>query len=222
MSEDLEQRLRSFPDAVVPPQSPSVGDVERGGIRRRRMRRAVAGATAAAVVGVGGLLSFQMIQSDPAGSTRPASSAFQASDDEDPWVRHENQEWGVSVRTPESWHLRWGESKHVAIASFSFGDEGFCDPGGALATLPVDGAFLWMFEAPNGSGWHFDGRPDDLTLDESTFASYEGLGCQDSYRVIFEDKGRFFVAYVAFGHDVSNADRERATEVLDSVEVDPH
>lgn len=138
-------------------------------------------------------------------------------------MTHRNDQLGLSITTPAEWTIRWSEppqSTALYGSTFAFdGSRGFCGKQDPLTTLPADGAFFWMYEfdLPDAPP-----RPDSFSLDEQSFAPYEGSGCVLTYRMDFSDSGRTFGVHVAFGTDASTALRGEVLQALDSLEVEPN
>lgn len=133
---------------------------------------------------------------------------------------HRNDELGLAITTPAEWTTQWSASPQSTAlygATFAFDrSNGFCSKQGPLTTLPPDGAFFWMYEfdLPDAPL-----RPESFSIDEQSFASYEGSGCVGTYRINFSDSDRTFSIHVAFGPEAGAALRDELITALDSLEV---
>jgi hypothetical protein len=130
---------------------------------------------------------------------------------------------GVSFRYPNGWDVTafstTNSPRRLAIASYPLSDdavEGDCGGMRAVEFLPPGGALVLLIDY--GSRLRsFPERPAELALNEGAFAEYECFGPSTLFRFRIGDHA--LQAHVALGRDASDAMRDRALAILESLEV---
>jgi hypothetical protein len=131
-------------------------------------------------------------------------------------------EQGLTLSYPSGWSRTpfstTNDPHRLAVASYPLpatSVEGDCGGIDAVERLPDNGALVLVIDY--GDGPSFDPRPNPLDLSSGEFGNYECFGESTAFR--FRVGQRDLQAHVAFGADATDDVKERALDVVRSIEV---
>jgi hypothetical protein len=130
---------------------------------------------------------------------------------------------GLTLVVPSGWSSTpfsaTNDPHRLAVASYPLSAEsveGDCGGSEAVGQLPKDGALVVVIDYGDRPG--FGLRPDDLELSSGTFAHYECFGPSTAFTFRVGERG--IQVHVAFGPDATADMKERALDVVRSIETE--
>ncbi|MFN2593642.1 MAG: hypothetical protein ABR579_01990 [Actinomycetota bacterium] len=239
MTTDIESFLHNMAAEVDPRPMPSET------IKRTHVRRvatmvslflalgvAIAGASLGikAIVGdAGGPVSHPIGGPYSSPSAAPSCESWMDCPVPPPtWIVHADTRDGLAIVAPRSWTYRdtgisgpIDPAPEIAIGTWDFPTGGRCAPTKALTSVPLGGAFFYLFEQEAGSPRDFPRRPAHfhLGLEKGPF---ECLGVR-TYLIQFRERSRYFTVHIVVGR-IADTDIELKRNVLrslDSLTVGP-
>jgi hypothetical protein len=117
----------------------------------------------------------------------------------------------LTIRYPKSWYGQTYAASSATISSFPIHQ-----PDQAVGEQPSDGALIEVLDQPPQSlvARYLPPRPPNH-LELTDFQTYEIFGA--AYRIGFHDRGHRVTVFVALGTRASNATRQDAIAVLNSI-----
>jgi hypothetical protein len=144
------------------------------------------------------------------------------------WTEHRAA--GLCLAAPQGWTLADARPAPMLVAppillalgTWSFPPGGDCAPTRALADLPKNGSFLWLFEyvdPANRDPKDFPRRPDHFALGKLQ-GPFECVG-RKTHVILFREHRRFFQIHIVFGPKAPQSLPPQVLASLESLVVEP-